>query len=101
MSRCGICNCHYDRAANESDQPVFVAVLLVIAGTYMLFTAGSIAVLKLLRKTHEFYYKKAFYRGIDDDVPDEAECGGAGKHLYFIDDGDGHGVYHGLYVCGS
>lgn len=44
--------------------------------------------------------KKAFYRGIDDDVPDEAECGGAGKHLYFIDDGDGHGVYHGLYVCG-
>ena len=45
--------------------------------------------------------KKAFYRGIDDDVPDEAECGGAGKHLYFIDDGDGHGVYHGLYVCGS
>lgn len=45
--------------------------------------------------------KKAFYRCIDDDVPDEAECGGAGKHLYFIDDGDGHGVYHGLYVCGS
>lgn len=44
--------------------------------------------------------KKAFYRCIDDDVPDEAECGGAGKHLYFIDDGDGHGVYHGLYVCG-
>lgn len=59
MSRCGICNCHYDRAANESDQPVFVAVLLVIAGTYMLFTAGSIAVLKLLRKTHGFYYKKS------------------------------------------
>lgn len=37
----------------------FVAVLLVIAGTYMLFTAGSIAVLKLLRKTHGFYYKKS------------------------------------------
>lgn len=48
----------------------------------------------------DFITKKAFYRGIDDDVPDEAECGGAGKHLYFIDDGDGHGVYHGLYVCG-
>lgn len=49
----------------------------------------------------DFITKKAFYRGIDDDVPDEAECGGAGKHLYFIDNGDGHGVYHGLYVCGS
>lgn len=61
MSRCGICNCHYDRAANESDQPVFVAVLLVIAGTYLLFTAGSIAVLKLLRKTHGFYYKKKHF----------------------------------------
>ena len=39
----------------------FVAVLLVIAGTYMLFTAGSIAVLKLLRKTHGFYYKKKHF----------------------------------------
>ena len=39
----------------------FVAVLLVIAGTYLLFTAGSIAVLKLLRKTHGFYYKKKHF----------------------------------------
>lgn len=56
---------------------------------------------KIIKNLYSFYIeKKAFYRGIDDDVPDEAECGGAGKHLYFIDDGDGHGVYHGLYVCG-
>lgn len=39
----------------------FVAVLLVIAGTYLLFTAGSIAVLKLLRKTHGFYYQKKHF----------------------------------------
>ena len=37
----------------------FVAVLLVIAGTYLLFTAGSIAVLKLLRKPMDFITKKS------------------------------------------
>lgn len=35
----------------------FVAVLLVIAGTYCLFTAGSIALLKLLRKNNKYYYQ--------------------------------------------
>lgn len=35
----------------------FVAVLLVIAGTYLLFTAGSITVLKLLRKSRRYYYQ--------------------------------------------
>ena len=35
----------------------FVAVILVILGTYCLFTAGSIAILKLLRKNRSFYYK--------------------------------------------
>ena len=35
----------------------FVAVLLVIVGTYCLFTAGSIALLKLLRKNKGFYYQ--------------------------------------------
>lgn len=35
----------------------FIAVILVMIGTYALFTAGSIAVLKLLRKNNKFYYK--------------------------------------------
>ncbi len=35
----------------------FVAVVLVIVGTYCLFTAGSIAVLKYLRKNKQYYYK--------------------------------------------
>ena len=35
----------------------FVAVLLVIVGTYCLFTAGSIALLKLLRRNKKFYYQ--------------------------------------------
>lgn len=34
----------------------FVAVLYVILATYLLFTAGSITVLKLMRKNKAFYY---------------------------------------------
>ena len=35
-----------------------VAVIFVMIGTYELFTAGSIVVLKLLRKNKKIYYKK-------------------------------------------
>lgn len=35
----------------------FVAVLLVMLGTYCLFTAGSVAVLKGLRANEKFYYQ--------------------------------------------
>lgn len=42
----------------------FVAVLLVIAGTYFLFTAGSIAVLKMLRNNKNFYYNKKHFAAV-------------------------------------
>lgn len=35
----------------------FVAVVLVIVGTYFLFTAGSIALLKILKSNKRYYYK--------------------------------------------
>lgn len=35
----------------------FVAAILVIIGTYCLFTAGSIAVLKVMKKSKSFYYR--------------------------------------------
>ena len=35
----------------------FIAVILVIIGTYLLFTAGSIVLLKALRKNKNYYYK--------------------------------------------
>ncbi len=35
----------------------FIAVLLVILGTFCLFTSGSIAFLKLLRRNRRFYYQ--------------------------------------------
>ena len=49
--------------AITTDNPVkavslfFVAVMLVIVGTYFLFNAGSIAFLKLLRKNKRYYYQ--------------------------------------------
>lgn len=42
----------------------FIAVLLVIAGTYCLFTAGSIALLKLLRKNKTYYYKTKHFTSV-------------------------------------
>ncbi|QHI72635.1 FtsX-like permease family protein [Aminipila terrae] len=41
----------------------FLAVILVIIGTYALFTAGSIAVLKTLRKNKNYYYKTKHFIG--------------------------------------
>lgn len=36
---------------------VSMAIILVIGGTYSLFTSGSIAILKLLKRNKSFYYK--------------------------------------------
>ncbi len=42
----------------------FVAVILVIAGTYALFTAGSIVLLKMLRKNKAYYYQSAHFTSV-------------------------------------
>ena len=42
----------------------FVAVLLVIIGPFALFTAGSIALLKLLRNNKKFYYNKRHFMAV-------------------------------------
>ena len=42
----------------------FVAVFLVIIGTYCLFTAVSIFVLKALRRNKRFYYKTSHFIGV-------------------------------------
>lgn len=39
----------------------FIAVLLVIAGTYILFISVSIAILKLLKRNKKFYYQTAHF----------------------------------------
>ena len=42
----------------------FVAIVLVMIGTYCLFTAGSIAVLKLMKKKKKFYYKTRHFTSV-------------------------------------
>lgn len=42
----------------------FLAVILVIIGTYCLFTAGSIALLKMLRRNKGFYYQTGHFIGV-------------------------------------
>lgn len=42
----------------------FFAVVCVILGTYALFTAGSIALLKILRKNKGFYYKTKHFTAV-------------------------------------
>ena len=41
-----------------------LAVILVMAGTYLLFTAGSIVILKFLRRRKKFYYKTSNFISI-------------------------------------
>lgn len=45
-------------------QLFFVAVIMVVLGTYALFIAGSIAVLKLLRKNKKFYYQSRHFTAV-------------------------------------
>lgn len=42
----------------------FVAVLLVVAGTYALFMAGSITLLKILRRKKSYYYKTRHFTAV-------------------------------------
>lgn len=56
--------------ANVTDNPLqalglfFIAVILAILGTFCLFTAGSIAVLKALRKNKGYYYKTKHFTSV-------------------------------------
>lgn len=46
----------------------FIAVILVIIGTYLLFISGSVAILKLLRKKKSYYYKSNHFIAVSSMV---------------------------------
>lgn len=52
------------RSALDALVVYFLAVLLVIVGTYCLFTAGSVLILKALRKNKEYYYQTPHFIGL-------------------------------------
>lgn len=53
---CGYYYALTTQGANEAITHFFPAAFCVILGTYALFTAGSIAILKLLKKNKRYYY---------------------------------------------
>lgn len=46
----------------------FIAVLLVMFGTYALFTAGSIVFLKMLRKNKKYYYQARHFTSVSNMI---------------------------------
>lgn len=46
----------------------FLAVLLVIGGTYLLFIAGSVALCRLLQKNRRYYYKTSHFVSVSSMV---------------------------------
>lgn len=46
----------------------FIAVLLVILGTYFLFIAGSITLLKFLKKNNRFYYQTKHFTSVSQPI---------------------------------
>ena len=75
----------------------FLAVVLVIIGTYCLFTAGSIFILKMLKKNKGYYYQSRHFTSVSGMLlPNEAECGRACEHLYHVHGGDPHCIHDDL-----
>ncbi len=46
----------------------FIAVILVIIGTYLLFIAGSVVICKLLQKNKKYYYKENHFVSVSSMV---------------------------------
>lgn len=46
----------------------FIAVVFVILATYFLFTAGSITLMKILRKNKKFYYNKKYFISVSSMI---------------------------------
>ena len=79
----------------------FFAVVCVVLGTYGLFIAGSIAVLKMLKEKQKILLPgKTFYGSIRHGLPHETKRSGARKHLHLKYDGTDYGVHYRLPLCG-
>ena len=80
----------------------FVAVVCVIIGTYALFIAGSIVVLKILRKNKAYYYNPKHFTSVSGMIYRMKQNGsGTCEHLCVKYDGAGYGIHNGIFVCGN
>ena len=79
----------------------FVAVLLVIAGTYLLFTSGSITLLKALRKKPALLLQAGpLHQRIRHDLPHEAKRRRPCQRVHPVHHGAGDGVFDAFPVAG-
>ncbi len=79
----------------------FVAVVLVIVGTYCLFTAGSVAILKTLKKNRKFYYKPGNFTAVSGLIYRmKQNAVGLCQHLHPVHHGSRHGIRDGQPLCG-
>lgn len=73
----------------------FLAVILVIIGTYLLFTAGSVVFLKMLRRNKHYYYQVQHFTSVSGHaLPHETERCRPRKYLYSLHDGPRHDFFH-------
>ena len=78
----------------------FLAVVMVIIATYLLFIAGSVALCKLLQKSKKYYYKTRHFVSLSQMVlPNEEKRSGSGVDLYFIYDGACDDLVYDVYLC--
>ena len=66
----------------------FIAVLMVIAATYLIFISGSVVLCRALQKNKRYYYQKNhFIFRLVHGLPYEAQRRGTGLDLYSCHDG--------------
>ena len=77
----------------------FVAVILVMLGTYSLFTAGSIALLKFLKSRRNFYYQPTHFTSISGLLYRmKQNAVGTSKYLYFMYLCFGYSFFNNLFI---
>lgn len=60
----GYCFALFEKSPLKAVNLFLLAVIFVMIGTYALFTSGSIALLKLLRRNKSFYYKTGHFMSV-------------------------------------
>lgn len=79
----------------------FLAVILVVIATYCLFTAGSIAILKFMRKRKNFYYKRNHFISVSGMMYRmKQNAAGLAVSAYCLRSVD-FDFYDGLHVSGN
>lgn len=80
----------------------FVAVVLVIIGTYLLFTSISVTFLKLMKKNKNYYYKTNHFISISGMMYRmKQNAVGLAEYLYSFNNGFSHAVVKSLSMWSS